>query len=176
MDIVGPRTRNGQREEVVHTELVGGRLGIVYRASMPLIKVSLTRQGIILRLAFVPQVMRLRKYLTPFVREFRIPRDKILYVQTQRRLIRSELKIVHAQPDAPAAISIISLKPTRLMHLFSSLGIRVDDRAGLATKPGFNHIIMYVQVVGSLLLVVAGTACLVALTVWAMKTLIVREI
>lgn len=123
---------------------------------MPLMRVSVTRQSVVLQRGF---------------KKFRVPFEKILYVQTQKDLVARELKIVHSQPDVPAAISILSFRPERLLHIFSSLDIRVDDRAGLAAGSGRHRAGAYFQVVGVLLLVVIGLLCIVALTIWAVRSI-----
>ncbi len=177
MRIKEEQGRRGPAEEPVHTELAGGRFGVVYRSSMPFTKVRLTRQNIIL----IPGLIRLggrplsRNPVT-FLRQFRIPLDRISYVQSQKTLLVSEVKIVHSEPDVPAAISILSFNPARLLKLFSSLGIRVDDRARVAASPGRHRVGAYVQAVGGLLLFVVGLLCIAALTVWAVRRIAVSGV
>ena len=158
MGIGAEKGKTKSKEEVVHTELAGGRLGAAYRTSMPVIKLSVTRQSVVLKLG---------------LREFRIPLTRILYVQTQKVLFASELRLLHSQPEVPAIIGIVSFNPERLVHLFSSLGIRVDDSAGLAGSWKRYRVGAYVQLVGGLSLLVVGLVCLVALAVWATRAFIV---
>ena len=157
MRTVAAKGQTEPKEQVVHTELAGGRLGAAYRTSMPVIKVIVTAQSVLLRLG---------------LREFRIPLGKILYVQTRKVLFASELRLVHSQPDVPASIGILSFNPERLVRLFSSFGIRVDDSAGLAADWSRYRVGAYVQLVGGLLLLVVALVCLVALAVWATRMFI----
>ena len=157
MRTVAAKGQTEPKEQVVHTELAGGRLGAAYRTSMPVIKVIVTAQSVVLRLG---------------LREFRIPLGKILYVQTRKVLFASELRLVHSQPDVPASIGILSFNPERLVRLFSSFGIRVDDSAGLAADWSRYRVGAYVQLVGGLLLLVVALVCLVALAVWATRMFI----
>jgi hypothetical protein len=152
------KDRTESEEEVIHTELAGGRLGATYRTTMPVIKVTLTTRSVSMRLG---------------ARTFRIPLATILYVQTQKILFSSELKLIHSQPEVPAAVTILSFHPGRLLEAFSSLGIRVDDRAGVGSSGERYRFGAYFQLVGGLLLLVVGMICLVALMVWATKTFIV---
>jgi len=146
------------KEKVIHTELAGGRLGAVYRTTMPVIRVILTRQSAVLKLG---------------LRSFRIPLARIQYAQTRRAFFASELKLIHSQPEVPAAITILSFNPERLAGLLASLGVRVDDSAGLASDWRRYRVGAYFQLVAGLLLLVVGLMCLVALTVWATRTFIV---
>jgi len=148
MRTVAAKGKAEPKEKVVHTELAGGRLGAVYRTSMPFIKVSVTSGSIVLKLR---------------LREFRIPLGKILYVQTRRVLFASELRLFHSEPEVPSSISISSFNP----GLLSSLGIRVDDSAGLGAEWSRYRVGAYVQVVGGLLVLAVALVCLVALAVWA---------
>ena len=157
MRTVAAKGQTEPKEQVVHTELAGGRLGAAYRTSMPVIKIIITAQSVVLRLG---------------LREFRIPIGRILYVQTRKVLFASELKLIHSQPDVPASIGILSFNPERLVRLFSSLGIRVDDSAGLAADWSRYRVGAYVQLVGGLLLLVVALVCLVALAVWATRMFI----
>lgn len=152
MRTVAAKGKAEPREKVVHTELAGGRLGAVYRTSMPFIKVSVTNGSIVLKLR---------------LREFRIPLGKILYVQTRRVLFASELRLFHSEPEVPSSISISSFNPERLVGLLSSLGIRVDDSAGLGAEWSRYRVGAYVQVVGGLFVLLVALVCLVALAVWA---------
>jgi len=71
MRTVAANGKTEPKEKVVHTELAGGRLGAAYRTSMPVVKVSVTKQSVVLRLG---------------LRAFRIPLARILYVKTQKAL------------------------------------------------------------------------------------------
>ena len=149
------------KEQVVHTELAGGRLGAAYRTSMPVIKVIVTGQSVVLKLG---------------LREFRIPCAKILYVQTRKILLACNLRLIHSQPDVPASIFILSYNPEQLVRVFLSLGIRVDDSAGLASGWARYRVGAYVRLVGGLLLLVVALVCLVALAVWATRMFIVGAV
>jgi len=152
------KDRTESEENVIHTEFAGGRLGATYRSTMPVIRVTLTTRSVSVKLG---------------AKTFRIPLNTILYVQTQKVLFSSELKLIHSQPEVPAAITILSFNPGRLLEAFSSLGIRVDDRAGVASDWERYRFGAYFQFVGGLLLLVVGMTCLVALMVWATRTFIV---
>jgi|GEM_PF-2823114 len=152
------KDKTESEENVIHTELAGGRLGAAYRTTMPVIKVTLTRHSVSMQLG---------------AKTFRIPLATLLYVQTQKVLFSSELKLIHSQPEVPAAVAILSFHPGRLLAAFSSLGIRVDDRADVASAWERYRFGACFQLVGGLLLLVVGMMCLVALMVWATKTFIV---
>jgi hypothetical protein len=187
--------RKGKPGEMpLHTELAGGRIGVVYRTLMPFIKVRLTRKSMLLSLGLVGRgtyrrrgstaVARQRGFGLPrdraadgkessthghILRGFEIPLDKISYVQTQKTLFVSDVKVVHSAPDVPAAITIQSFNPARFLRLLSSLGVRVDDRARVRANPARHRIGAYVLVIGGVVLFVAGLVCIVMLTVWAVR-------
>ncbi len=163
---------------------------MVYRTLMPFIKVRLTAKTMILNLGLVGRGAYRRKENAAVARQrdlrlpldktayggkgsarrgFEIPLDKISYVQTQRTLLVSELKVVHSEPDVPAAVSIQSFNPARLLSLIASLGVRVDDRARVAAHRARHRVGAYALVIGGVLLFVAGLLCIVMLTVWAVK-------
>lgn len=157
MRTIAAKGQTEPKEQVVHTELAGGRLGAAYRTSMPVIKVVITAQSVVMKLG---------------LREFSIPICRILYVQTRKVLFASELRLIHSQPDVPASIGILSFNPERLVRLFSSLGLRVDDSAGLAADWSRYRVGAYFQLVGGLLLIVVALVCLVVLAVWATSVFI----
>jgi len=157
MRTIAAKGQTEPKEQVVHTELAGGRLGAAYRTSMPVIKVVITAQSVVMKLG---------------LREFSIPICRILYVQTRKVLFASELRLIHSQPDVPASIGILSFNPERLVRLFSSLGLRVDDSAGLAADWSRYRVGAYFQLVGGLLLIVVALVCLVVLAAWATSVFI----
>ena len=190
MDTERKHRKENLGEKPVHTELAGGRIGVVYRTLMPFIKVRLTAKTMILSLGLVGRGAYRRKENAEIARQrdlrlpldktayggrgsarrgFEIPLDKISYVQTQKTLLVSEVKVIHSEPDVPAAISIQSFNPARLLNLIASLGVRVDDRARVAARPARHRVGAYALVIGGVLLFVAGLLCIVILTVLAVK-------
>jgi len=166
----------------------------VYRTLMPFIKVRLTRRSLHLSLGIVGRGAYRRRSTAAATRQralrrpiettadakedsgssliwrgFDIPLEQISYVQTQKTLFVSEIKVVHSVADVPSAISIQSFNPALLLVLLSSLGVRVDDRARVAAHPGRHRIGAYSLVIGSVLLFAAGLLCIVMLTVWAVR-------